>query len=250
MYPVLLTIGDFKVYASVVFLVLAILAGWIVGKRESRRLGITSRAFFLYGMSVLPIVFFLGWLNGLIFEIGLWNILPNYVYSGSAGLVSFGAVLGALAWGSVLTKAIKQPIAERLDLIAVILPLVLGIYRIGCFLNGCCYGKAIEDFQAIDLSVLSGDGVPRYPTQIMLMLMNFVIFGWLWIRRKKKTFQGEQTLSFLTLYSLGRLMFDAFRELPSVLGPLNLHQLSSIAILSITIGFWIYLRKAGILQKF
>jgi phosphatidylglycerol:prolipoprotein diacylglycerol transferase len=249
MFPILFTIGGFKVYASVFFLVLAILVGLVVGRVESRRLEVSGREFFLFGITVVPIVLILGWLNGLIFEIVLWNFLPNYAYSGPSGLVSFGPVLGALAWGYILTKVMKQPIAERLDLIAVILPLILGIYRIGCFLNGCCYGKEIEEFLAVHLFGGNGDEVLRYPTQIMLMLMNFAIFVWLWQRRTKKSFQGELTLSFLALYALGRLIIDAFRALPSVLGPLSLHQLSAIAILLITIGIYLYLRKANLLRN-
>jgi phosphatidylglycerol:prolipoprotein diacylglycerol transferase len=249
MYPILFTIGGFKVYASVFFLVLALLVGLVVGRREARRLEVPARHFLLFAASVVPIVLGLAVLNGLIFEIVLWNILPDYEYTGPGGLVSFGAVLGALAWGAILTRAFKQPIAERLDLIAVILPLILGIYRIGCFLNGCCYGKEIDGFLATILIGGNGDGVHRYPTQIMLMLMNFAIFAWLWLRRKKKSFQGELTISFVTLYALGRLFVDSFRELPRVLGPLSLHQLSSLAILLVAIGAYLVLRDADRLRR-
>ncbi|HEY71265.1 MAG TPA: prolipoprotein diacylglyceryl transferase [Anaerolineae bacterium] len=249
MFPILFTIGGFKVYASVFFLVLALLVGLVVGGRESRRLGVPNREFLLFAVSVVPIVLGLAVLNGLVFEITLWNILPDYEYSGSGGLVSFGAVLGALAWGAVLTRVFKQPITERLDLIAVILPLILGIYRIGCFLNGCCFGKEIQGLLAVYLFGQNGDGVHRYPTQIMLMLMNLAVFAWLWQRRMKKSFHGELTLSFLVLYSLGRLIIDAFRALPNMLGPLSLHQLSALAIFMITIGFFIHLRRTELLQE-
>ncbi len=249
MYPILFTIGGFKVYASVFFLVLALLVGLVAGAGESRRLGVPNREFLLFAFSVVPIVLALAVLNGWIFEIALWNILPDYEYSGPGGLVSFGAVLGALAWGAILTRVFKKSIAERLDMIAVVLPLILGIYRIGCFLNGCCFGKEIEGALAVFLFGENGDGLHRYPTQIMLMLMNFAIFAWLWRRRKKKSFQGELTLSFIVLYALGRLFVDAFRELPRVLGPMSLHQLSALAILLITIGIFLYMRKADLLWE-
>lgn len=249
MAPILFSVGGYDVSSSVVFLILAILAGLIVGRIESRRVGVAARGFYLYGITVVPIVLLLAGLNGLIFEILLWNILPNYAYTGSSGLVSYGAVLGALAWGYIVTRAIKQPVAERLDLISVILPLILAIYRIGCLLNGCCHGREIGGLLANLLLGVSGDGVSRYPTQIMLMLMNFGIFAWLWRRRKRKSFDGEQTLFFLLIYSLGRLIIDAFRELPRVLGPLSLHQLSELTILLITIGVFIFVRRKAKLHK-
>jgi phosphatidylglycerol:prolipoprotein diacylglycerol transferase len=249
MAPVLFTIGDLKIYSSVFFLVLAILVGLIVGRIESRRLGLSGRRFFLYGITVIPVVLGMGALNGWIFEILLWNILQNYEIAGSVGLVSYGAVLGALGWGYVLTKARKQSVPERLDLISEILPLILGIYRIGCFFNGCCHGREIGEFFAGGLLGGSENAMPRYPTQIMLMLMNFGIFAWLWHRRKRKSFEGELALSFLLLYSMGRFIIDAFRDLPQVLGPLSLHQLSEVAILLITIGIFIHVRRRALPSK-
>lgn len=244
MFPVLLTIGDFKVYSSIVFLVLAILVGLIVGRIEARRVGIAGPGFYVYSVSVIPVALALAALNGWGFEIALWNILQNYEFEGSGGLVSFGAVLGALGWGFALAKLARQAPGKVLDVISVALPLILGIYRIGCLLNGCCHGMETDGFLAMQLPGGNGVWAPRYPTQIMLMLLDFGIFGWLWLRRKKKSFQGELTLSFLWLCSLGRLVIDAFRDLPRVLGPLSLHQLSSLAIMLITIGIAYHMWRA------
>jgi phosphatidylglycerol:prolipoprotein diacylglycerol transferase len=249
MAPILFSIGGFQVYSSVVFLVLAILAGLIVGRIESRRLGISARDFYLYSITVVPIGLLLAALNGLVFEIVLWNLVENYAFTGSSGLVSYGAVVGALAWGHIFTRAVKGPVPERLDLIAVTIPLILGIYRIGCLLNGCCHGREIGETLAFDFLSNHGDSVARYPTQVMLMLMNFGLFAWLWWRRKRKSFDGELALLFLILYSLGRLIIDGLRELPAVLGPLSLHQLSELLILLIAIGAFVYVRKRDVIEK-
>jgi phosphatidylglycerol:prolipoprotein diacylglycerol transferase len=249
MAPILFTIGNLQIYSSVVFLILAVLSGLIVGRIESRRLGVSARGFHLYGITVVPIGLLLAALNGLVFEIVLWNFVENYAFTGSSGLVSYGAVVGALAWGYVFTRAVKGPVPERLDLIAVTIPLILGIYRIGCLLNGCCHGREIGEILALDFISHQGDATLRYPTQVMLMLMNFGLFAWLWWRRKRKSFEGEQALLFLILYSLGRLIIDGFRELPAVLGPLSLHQLSEFAILLIASGVFLYVRRNEKLQR-
>lgn len=249
MAPILFSIGGFQVYSAVVFLVLAILAGLIVGRIESRRLGVSARDFYLYGITVVPIGLLLAGLNGFVFEILLWNLVENYAFTGASGLVSYGAVVGALVWGYVFTRMAKGPIPERLDLIAVTIPLILGIYRIGCFLNGCCHGREIGEILALDFLLSHGDSVVRYPTQVMLMLMNFGLFGWLWWRRKRKLFDGEQALLFLILYSLGRLIIDGFRELPAVLGPMSLHQVSELLILLIASAVFVYVRRRGLIEK-
>jgi phosphatidylglycerol:prolipoprotein diacylglycerol transferase len=234
-----------EVYSSVFFLVLAILVGLIVGRMESRSLGVTGRSFWIFAISVVPIVLLAASLNGLLFEILLWNILGNYEFPDSTGLVSFGVIPAVMAWGCILAKATKRPAAADLDTIALILPLILAIYRIGCLLNGCCHGMEIGGALAELLLQLKEGWVARYPTQVLLMLMNFGIFSYLWLKRKRKKFQGELVISYLLLYSSGRLIVDALRDLPRVLGPLSLHQLSSLVILLITIGITLHLRNAG-----
>ena len=54
------------------------------------------------------------------------------------------------------------------------------------------------------------------------------------MRRKRATFAGQQVLLFLIAYSLGRLAIDALRDLPRILGPFSLHQITALAILLIT----------------
>jgi phosphatidylglycerol:prolipoprotein diacylglycerol transferase len=244
MYPILFRIGNFKVYSSVVFFVLGLLAGLVAGWVEARRRGIPARSFYLYWGSAIPISLILAVLNGLFFEVVLWNLLQNFEFELFGGLVSFGAVLGALGWGYVLAKITRQPAGPGLDAISVVFPLILGVYRIGCLLNGCCYGRETDGILGMVLPGGGGVWAPRYPTQIMLMLFNFALFAWLWLRRKRTAFQGELTLGFLLLYSGGRFFIDAFRDLPGVLGPLSLHQLEALAIFLVTSVFGLKMRKA------
>jgi phosphatidylglycerol---prolipoprotein diacylglyceryl transferase len=238
LYPTLFTLGEIGIRSSVVFLVLGIIAGILLGWREARRVGISDREFHLYWISAIPLALLFGVLNGLIFRVGFWNALDNLEHALSNGLVSFGAALGLLLWGYLLFSKLskfKKPIGLVLDTISLILPLILGIYRIGCLLNGCCHGLETDSIFGIVLPGAFGIWAKRFPTQIMLMVFNFALFAWLWSRREKKAFEGSLTFSFLIIYSFGRLLIDSLRTLPRVLGPFSLHQLTSIAILLITI---------------
>jgi phosphatidylglycerol:prolipoprotein diacylglycerol transferase len=60
------------------------------------------------------------------------------------GMVVYGALLGGLLAGLVVTRHYKLPIRKTADLIipGVFLGVALG--RIGCLLNGCCYGDRCE----------------------------------------------------------------------------------------------------------
>lgn len=77
----------------------------------------------------------------LSFGQNLWNAINIR----SGGLTYYGGFL--LATPSVLAYGIykKIPIRLGMDIIAPCLMLGLGFGRIGCFLNGCCYGAEIPD---------------------------------------------------------------------------------------------------------
>ena len=77
-------------------------------------------------------------------ERGFWANLFDAVNIRSGGLTYYGGFL--LAFPTLVIYAIKKKIPVRLgmDIIAPCLMIGLGFGRIGCFLNGCCYGAKCE----------------------------------------------------------------------------------------------------------
>ncbi len=62
----------------------------------------------------------------------------------SGGLVVYGSLIGALLGFGLFTKRHRLPILAIADLIGPSMLLGLAIGRMGCFLNGCCYGGPCE----------------------------------------------------------------------------------------------------------
>jgi len=62
-----------------------------------------------------------------------------YIWEG--GLEFYGGVILAVAAIVIYLLYYKLPVRLSLDVVAVGLMLALSFGRIGCFLNGCCYGK-------------------------------------------------------------------------------------------------------------
>ena len=141
--------------------------------------------------------------------------LPNL-----APLLSGRTIVGGLIGGVLAVEFVKrcQGIAGRTgDLFAPALALGIGIGRIGCLLRGCCYGRPTgASWLGIDL----GDGVPRYPTQIIESLFGFLLFvALLWLR-KRVVEEGRLFTIFMLAYFTFRFGIEFLRQEPR--GPLGL----------------------------
>ena len=160
------------------------------------------------------------------------------------GLISFGAILGGMLYGYLISKVFKFSTGKILDLIALILPLSESIYRVGCMLMGCCFGRETAGFGAMYLPEIHGIWAYRYPTQIMLMVFNLALFVLLWARSTKKIEPGSQALFFLLVYCAGRFLIDFLRGDMPMAGALGYHQIESILIFCSTILVYLLLRKS------
>ena len=60
------------------------------------------------------------------------------------GLELYGGVLSAITVIIIYLRHHKLPVRQYLDVLAVALMLALAFGRIGCFLNGCCFGRPTE----------------------------------------------------------------------------------------------------------
>lgn len=69
-----------------------------------------------------------------------WGTLKEALKFTEGGLVVYGAFFGAVAWFLWYVRRHKLPLLALADLVAPSLLAGLALGRIGCFLNGCCYG--------------------------------------------------------------------------------------------------------------
>lgn len=93
---------------------------------------------------------------------GLSETLAAIVNFTRGGLVVYGAVVGAGLAAVVFFLRHKLPVLALADLIAPSLTLGLALGRIGCFLNGCCYGGPCQ----LPWSVAFPPESPVYQSQL------------------------------------------------------------------------------------
>jgi len=156
---------------------------------------------------------------------------------GGEGLSIYGAVLGAALGIWIYSRITRKNFAYLADVLAPGIILAQAVGRVGCTLNGCCYGVACNLPWAISYT---GPGhnqaiISVHPTQIYEIIYNLIVFGILVALRKRFRPDGSLFLIYLTFYAAWRLGIDFIREGTDFLFGLHEAQVISIIVLIITI---------------
>ncbi|TDE63599.1 MAG: prolipoprotein diacylglyceryl transferase, partial [Candidatus Scalindua sp. AMX11] len=159
------------------------------------------------------------------------------IYHG--GLVFYGGFLAATIALIVIVRLRKLPLLLTFDIIAPSIAMGLFFGRIGCFLNGCCWGdvcdpdlwwavtfpKSVDLNNMIDgspafvdhlekglINVSDGNSLPIHPTQIYSALGNLAIFFMTTAFFKYRKRDGEIVILFCILYSILRFCMEILRD--------------------------------------
>jgi len=212
--PVAFSLGAFDVRWYGIMVALAVVAVIVISLLEARRVGLAEEHIYSVGLWAIigGIV-----VSRLLHVIDKWNYYmanPGQII-GFEGLTVYGAVLGALL--AVLIYCWVKKISFWLigDVIAPGAILGQAIGRIGCLMNGCCYGS--PTFLPWGVVYTNPGsycplGEPFQPTQIYHLIWNLIGFGILWSLRRRLKPQGSLFLLYLALYAAGDLSIRFVRE--------------------------------------
>ena len=117
--------------------------------------------------------------------------------------------------------------------------LAQAIGKVGCTLNGCCYGGETAAFCAIVYThpeSFGPIGVPVHPTQIYEIIYNLIVFAVLVRLRGRFKPDGSLFLIYLSLYSLWRFGISFLREGTPFLFGLQEAQVIALIVLAIAIS--------------
>jgi phosphatidylglycerol:prolipoprotein diacylglycerol transferase len=157
---------------------------------------------------------------------------------GFEGLTAYGAVLGAALGIWIYCRFTKTDIGYFSHVTAPAIISAQAIGRIGCTLNGCCFGIACNLPWCVEYTnpgaAAFGAGVV-HPTQIYELIYNLIIFGVLWKLMSKVRPDGSLFLIYLALYSAYRVGMDFLRPGNDFLFGLHQAQIIGIIVLAITI---------------
>ena len=174
----------------------------------------------------------------------LWKVNPlqalGFLFG---GLTFYGGLLGAILGFFIYCrqyKIEKHPLAKVLIPYA---PFVHAFGRIGCFLAGCCYGKAYDGPLSVQYPESLADPMlgafPRFPVQLLEALINLLIFVALLNYRKKRSSEPAEHLLFTYLisYATARFFLEFLRDDVDrgVYGPVSTSQILSVLVLLISL---------------
>lgn len=129
-----------------VMMMLGTIGGVMLAIYRAQRMGIHpdviySLAMWMFGFGMLGArVFYFVQYRDDIQGDNLQAWLVSFINVQNGGLVVYGALLGAVPAGFWYLYSHKLPILAIADIIAPSMVVGLALGRIGCFLNGCCYG--------------------------------------------------------------------------------------------------------------
>lgn len=231
MYPVIAKIGPLYVYSYGLMVALGFAVATFLVYRNAGRFGIDKEK-----VIDLGIVMLLGGIVGarityIALNIRYYAINPlEMINLTKGGLIWYGAFIFGMISAAWFLRRKKISFWEAADLFAPYIALAQAFGRMGCLLNGCCYGSIAPSSFMLGV-VFPEESVLRYPTQLFSVMALLAIFAILRAWQDRRHFAGEIFLGYGILYSLKRFTVEFFRgDYAKIFYGLTISQLLSIAI--------------------
>jgi len=258
MHPVLLELGSLPIRSYGVAMAAAFLVGILVARRRARAANIDPNL-------IIDLAFFI-----MIFSIagaraayvaGRWDWFSQHlshvprIWDG--GLVLYGGLLAGTVTGLVFfwRRGIDPWLGA--DIVAPSLALGVAIGRMGCFLNGCCFGRPCQlpwavTFPPGSYADQAFGGTAVHPTQIYASLAALAFFFVLLAVGTRKPFHGFLLSLFVMLLAAYRFLIDPLRHYESVsfvtrAGAFTLtkNQAAGLGLIVLSAGLMVYLSRRG-----
>ena len=259
MHPEFLKIGPIQIYWYGIFMALAAIAGLLnwtwLGRGTKRNFNFCSDMLFwimVAGILGARLAYIAANLQYFI------DHPSQIIRIDQGGLIFYGGLIGASLSLILFAKHKHEKPLDIIDLAITSVPLGHALGRIGCFINGCCYGSINHGPLAVtypkgslawehqsELGLLTETAthcISVHPVQLYESILGLLTFSILHIiyRRKKKN--GTVLAAYLIIYSIVRFSLEFFRGDPRVRyeTQFSVAQYVSIALFIMGAGIFLY----------
>jgi phosphatidylglycerol---prolipoprotein diacylglyceryl transferase len=250
MHPVLFRIWKLPVHSYGLMLALAFLVGiWLAAYRAKRNKldpdAIIDVGFYIIVAAIVGARLYYVILHFEHFRNNLLSIINPFQGDsvGLGGLVMYGGLIGGILAGILYFKIKKYPFLPYADAAAPSIGIGIFLTRIGCFLNGCCYGGPHEGFLSVSFPLISSAGryqqtmhaAGLHPAQLYSALGGLAIAIIVLLAGRRKLFEGFQFYLIGLLYAVMRFSVDFTRYYApdERLGPLSHNQVVCIGLFAV-----------------
>ena len=222
MFPVLFHVGTFAVHTYGLVLMIAFLSALSYAYKGSQR----------HPDPAVP--------SDNVLDVGIWIIIAGVVGSRllfvligwhdyrsapdfpanlfkvwQGGLSFHGGLFGGIAAGVAYCLIKRLPVLKVADLFTPGVMLAYAIGRVGCFLNGCCYGAPTTMPWGIRFHESDGPvpylTPPSHPTQVYSTLLSLVFFaGLVWLQGHRR-YLGQVSCWYILLAATERFLMEIWR---------------------------------------
>jgi phosphatidylglycerol:prolipoprotein diacylglycerol transferase len=173
-----------------------------------------------------------------------WSFITRF----QTGFVLYGGLIAGVLAAILYVKMRGERVSRIADLGAPAMMVGIGFGRVGCFLNGCCWGRETSSFLGVRFPHGgSSPDVPVLPTQLFETAAALLMFVVLTKFTPKKRNDGEVAFLAGILYSAWRFIVEFLRNDPrgdKILGLTYSQVVSILVFAACAVGFFLLRRRA------
>lgn len=182
MYPTILKVGSFAIHSYGLLLAVGFLLAIQIFVHRGKRRGIPEDSLHTVSLVILILAIVGG--RGL-FVLTHWSEYANDLWGifrlWEGGLMLYGGYILAIAGSIAYVRRAGLPLWKMADAAAPAMALGIGIGRLGCFLNGCCFGLPTTlpwgvKFPSGSYASYTFPGMPVHPAQLYLAIAGILLF--------------------------------------------------------------------------
>jgi len=245
MHPDLFRVGPLVIRSYAVLVTLGFVAGlaWTIraGRRNNLDPGVISDLAFWAGLAGIAGA------RAVYIAMDAGSRALDFFKLWEGGLSFHGALLGGSVAFLLFARRARLSFFRLADLAAPGVALGQAIGRVGCFLNGCCYGRPTHlpwGVQFLDVAT-GARTAPSHPVQLYESAGTLAILGLLSIVSARQPRKGSVFFLYLGLYGLLRSWMEVYRAgytSGMALGPITAGQIVSGAMIGSAAAWFIFTR--------